>query len=43
MNMAVITGGAGKDLIMRIPEVLPAVVLNQVYTVCPLNFDTNFK
>jgi hypothetical protein len=41
--MAVITGAAGKDLIMGIPRILPAVVLNQVYTVCPLNFDTDFK
>jgi hypothetical protein len=42
MNMVVITGGAVKDLVMGIPEVLPAVVLNQVYTVCTLNFDTDF-
>jgi hypothetical protein len=40
MNMAVITGAAGNELVMGI---LPAVVLNQVYTVCPFNFDTNFK
>jgi len=43
MNMAVITGGAGKDLVMGTPEILPAVVFNQVYTVCPLNFATDCK
>jgi len=43
MNMAVLTGGAGTDIIMGITEMLPAVVLNQVYSVCPLNFDTDFK
>jgi hypothetical protein len=42
MNMAVITGVAGKELIIGIPEMLPALVLNHVYTVCPLNFDTDF-
>jgi hypothetical protein len=41
--MAVITGAAGKDLVMGISGMLPAVVLNQVHTVCPLNFDTDFK
>jgi len=41
--MAVITGGAGKDLVMGIPEMLPAVVLNQVYTLYPLNFATDIK
>jgi len=41
--MVVITGEAGKDLVMGIPEMPPAVVLNQVYTVYPSNFATVCK